>query len=424
MANATIERARNGQGRQERKNSAAGQFRAPNLNAIYTRQLRDIVAGDFDFRVVLIRPEKAGDDRRMILDRAVTALEWTEQSSIVSGSVTLHRPSPDAVTALPVKERHRIRLLVRWGGEWYRLWELRVSDEPEPTGSTGEMVVSLTDDLAALRNNERDWEFKKSKHRPNGWPPEAIVREVARREGVELGKIAKGKARIKKLKMTGSGLEVILRAYARERKKTGRHFVVRFRDGRLEVLPIERHKILYEVKGIAIDSTTETGSPKKKHPTTVIEAKGRIGKKKVEAKVFKREALKRLGLSVQEKSYGKVDSKQEMIEKAMRDLADELRVKRRATLQIPGIPFIERGDTVHWVTDEPGWSGPGKGTHDRGFAYVTGTTHTVNPGDYQTTLNLSQIDPFLPSASSKSAADREAKKGKRDKVRNEEGEGE
>lgn len=417
MASATLEKARNGKGRKERENSSAGQLRAPNLKAIYTRQLRDISAGDFDFRVVLIRTDKTGDDREMILDRATTAINWTEESPVLSGSVTLHRPAPLAVNALPIRESHRVRLLVRWGGEWFQLWELKVTADPEPTGSTGDLVVSLADDLAALRNNERDWEFKKDKHRPDGWAPEEIVAYVARKEGVKLGKIAKGAARIKKLKLTGSGLEVIMRAYAQERRKTNRQFVVRFRDGRLEIIPVERHEILYEVKNNEIDYTTATGAPKKKKPTTVIEAKGRIGKKKIEAKVFKREALKRLGLSTEEKSYGKVDSKKQLIERAQRDLADELIVKRTATMQIPGIPFIQRGDTLHWVTEEPGWSGPSKGTHDRGFAYVTGVTHNVNPGDFQTSLTLSQVDPYLADAEKSAQEDRDKKKPKRDKNR-------
>lgn len=418
MASATVEKAKNGEGRQQRENSASGKLRAPDVGALYGRKLRDVVAGDFDFRVILVRPEKKGDDRTMILDRAVIGLEWSEQGSVLSGSVTLQRPTPEAVNALPIQEHHLIRLLVHWGGDWYRLWELRVEGAPEPTGVSGELLITLTDDLSKLRRNERDWEFKKNKHRPDGWSPEDIVRAVAKREGVKLGRIAKGKARIKKLKLTGSALQVIMRAYARERKKTGRKFVIRFRNGKLEVIPFERHKILYEVRGLLIDYSTETGQPKKRRPVTVIEAKGRVGRKRVEAKVFRRPVLKRLGLSAEDKSYGKVKSRQEMIEEAMRDLADEIRVKRMATLTIPGIPFIERGDTVHWITDEPGWSGPGKGTKDRGFGYVTSISHGVSSGDYQTTMTITQVDPYLADARARAKEDRDEKKGKRDEKRN------
>lgn len=419
MASAAVEKAKNGEGRKQRENSAAAKLRAPNVGALYGRKLQDVVAGDFDFRVVLVRPEKKGDDRTMILDRAVVGIEWNEEGSVLSGSVTLQRPTPEAINALPIQEHHMIRLLVRWGGDWYRIWELRVEGSPEPSGISGELQVSLTDDLSKLRRNEREWEFKKDKHRQDGWSPEAIVRAVAKREGVQLGAIAKGKARIKKLKMKGSALEVIMRAYARERKKTGRKFVIRFRNGKLEVVPFERGKILYEVRGLLTDYSTETGQPKKRRPVTVIEAKGRIGKKKVEAKVFRRSILKRFGLSAEEKSYGKVKSRQEMIEEAMRDLADEIRVKRNATLTLPGIPFLERGDTIHWITDEPGWSGPGKGTKDRGFAYATGVSHTVSSGDYQMSVTISQVDPYLADARARAKEDRDDKKGKRDKKRKE-----
>ncbi|MGH2938129.1 MAG: XkdQ/YqbQ family protein, partial [Solirubrobacterales bacterium] len=252
MASKTVEKAREGQGRKERSNSEVGQLRAPNLNALYTQKLRNVEAGEFEFRVVLVRPEKPAEDRLMILDRAVTAINWTEESPVVSGSITVQRPSPLAVHSVPIREYHRIRLLVHWAGSWFRLWELRVNSEPEPS-SGGEMTIDLVDPLAALRQNERDWEFKKDKHRPKGWTPEEIVRYVARKEGIELGKIAKGKAQIKKLKMTGSGLDVIMRTYARERQKTGRKFVIRFRNGKLEIVPIERHKVLYEIKGVILD---------------------------------------------------------------------------------------------------------------------------------------------------------------------------
>lgn len=412
------QKARESQGRQERANSPTGKLRAPNLASIYTKALRDIEAGDFSFRTVLVRPEKPKDDgRTIILDRATTSIEWTDASAVLSGSLTLHRPAPLAVSALPIKERHRIRLLVRWGGSWYRLWEMRVESDPEPTGSSGDVRVELADDLANLRQNERDWEFKKSKHRPDGWPPQAVARAVANREGVDAGKIAKGEARIKKLKRTCSGLEILMRVYAAERKKTDRKFVIRLRDGRLEIVPVERHKVLYEIKGMEIDYSTETGSPKKRRPTTVIEAKGRIGKKKVEVKVFREAILKRFGLSTAERSYGKVDSKQELKEKAMRELAEEVKVKRTAMLTIPGIPFMERGDTVRWITEEPGWSGPSFGTRDRSYAYITAVTHSATPANFTSSMTVSQVDPFLETGDDASKAQRDEKQGERDKRR-------
>ena len=413
----TAEKARSSPGRRERANSPVGRLRAPNLASIYTKQLRDVTAGDFDFRVVLVRPEKPKNLRTTVLDRATTSVEWTDESAVLSGSLILHRPDPLAVSSLPVKERHRIRLLVRWGGSWYRLWEMGVESDPEPTGSSGDLRVELADDLANLRQNERDWEFKKSKHRPNGWPPQVVTRAVCEREGVRVGKLAKGAARIRKLKKTCSGLEVIMRAYAAERKKTDRKFVIRLRNGRLEVVPVQRHRVLYEIKGVEIDYSTETGSPKKRRPTTVIEAKGRVGKEKVKVRVFRRAILKRFGLSTAERSYGRVDSKQELKERAMRDLAEEVRVRRTATITIPGIPFMERGDTVRWLTKEPGWSGPSFGTHDRSYGYITGVTHAATPASFTSTVTLSQADPFLKAGSASSKAKRDEKKGERDKRR-------
>jgi hypothetical protein len=402
-----------GDGRKQRANSPSGQLRAPDLSQVYTKTLRDITPGEFDFRVILIRTDKSGDERTMILDRATTSVEWNEEGPVLGGSLALRRPAPEHVRALPIKEAHRIRLLVRWGGTWFRLWEMGVVSDPEPTGATGELTCELADDLAKLRRNERHWVFKKDKHRKDGWPPEDIARAVAKKEGIQLGKIAKGEARIKKLDRTCSGLEILMFVYAQERKKSNRKFVIKLRDGKLEIVPVERSKILYEIKGLETEYSTQTGHPKKKHPVTVIEAKGRIGRKKVEVKVFRRAILKRFGLAAQERSYGKVNSKAELREEATRDLADEVEVHRKATITIPGIPFLERGDTVRWITNEPGWSGPAKGTHDRSYGYTTTVSHTVTPANYETTFTLTQKDPYLPDA--EGADQRDAKKGSREK---------
>lgn len=400
------------QGRKERRNSHEGRVRRPNLRRHYRHRLRDITPGDFKFRVVLVRPGQPKGRRTEPLDSRVEQLEWVDEGAMLTGTLTLKRLSP--TTPVPVRDRDRIRLFVRWNRRWYRLWEMVVDGDPLPSLESASESVTLTDDLDALKRNVREWEFKKDKRHPKGWRPDQIVREVARREGISLGRISKGTVYIEKLKMKGSGLEVIKKAYARERKKTDRKFVIRFRDGHLEVLPLRRNRILFEIRGLLRGGSPEARR-KNERPVTVIEAKGKLKGKKVEARVFRQNALRRFGLSAEEKSYGRVKSMADLKEEAKRDLAEELKVTRTATLEIPGNPFIERGDTIRWVTRERGWSGPGEGTLNRSFAYVTRISHSASPGDYVSSVTLSQVDPYLADAKRRAKARRDEKNRDRKK---------
>jgi hypothetical protein len=399
------------QGRQERRNSHEGQVRRPNLRRYYRHRLRDVRPGDFTFHTLLLRITPKGVEK-IPLDSLVSQIQWIDEGPVLTGNLSVKRAEP--LHPLPIRDRDRVRLFVHWNGRWYRLWEMVVDGDPVPQLETAEESVALTDDLDALKRNKREWEFKKSKKKPKGWRADQIAREVCRREGVKPGRIAKGTVYIEKLKLDGSGLEVIRRAYAREKKKTERKFVTRLRDGKLDVLPLRRNRVLFEIKGILRGGSLE-GRRKKGRPATVIEAKGTIDGKKVEERVFRRGPLRRFGLSREEKSYGRVKSKAELREEAMRDLAEELKVTRTATLEIPGIPFIERGDTVRWINDERGWSGPAKGTRNREFAYVRGITHTVSAGDYTSSVTLAQVDPYLADARRRAEAERDEKNRKREK---------
>lgn len=403
---------RDQRGRRQRRNTPEGSVRRPNLRRHYRHRLKDVRPGDFTFRVTLIRPGGKKGERHLTLDPFVEQIEWTDDGPILSGYLSLHRA--EVGKPLPIRDRDRVRLFVRWNRRWFRLWELVVDGDPVPTLETATESVSLVDDLDALKRNERHWEFKKTRRHPRGWTADQIAREVCRREGVRPGRLAKGTVRIKKLKRTCSGLEIIKAAYARERKKTDRKFVIRFRGGRLDVLPLQRNRVLYEIRGL-LRGATLSARRKSNRPVTMIEAKGTLRGRKVEVRVFRRRAIARFGLSSEERSYGRVDSKADLKEQAMRDLADELRVTRTADLEIPGVPFIERGDTVRWVTNEPGWSGPAKGTLNRQFAYVTAITHSATAGDFTSSVSLSQVDPYLADARRRARDAREEKNRRRNR---------
>jgi len=399
-------------GRKQRRDTAKGQARRPNLNRYYRKRLRDLRPGSFNFRVDLIRPERTGRDRRVTLDDFVTAITWEDSSEVMTGSLSLIREDP--ARPLPIGDGHRVTLMVEWGKRWYRLWTMRVDGTPSVSLTTGQTDVALTDQAEALKRNLRDWEFKKDeKVRPKGWKAYEIARKVCRREGVRIGRLAKTTEYLPKIKKDQTDAITIIReAYKAESKKTGRKYVIRFINGKLFVTELKRSRTVYEIDGSAREISLSAEGRNKK-PRTVIEAKGRMkvdGKwEKIEATVFRRAILKRYGRSTVEKSYGKLDGMAELREEAKRDLAEEVQVKRSASMTVSGIPFLNRGDTIFWRNKEPGWHGPAKGILNRQYGYLTSVSHSVSPGDYTSDFEVTQIDPYLKDSRKLAEFQREKK---------------
>lgn len=420
-------------GRQQRASSQRGRLQRPDLSAFYDQRIRSIEPGEFLFRVILVQPEKPRLDRYMTLDRANTSLEWNEgDGSVLTGTLSLRRPGPERVASIPILRGHRVRLQLFWGGRWEVLWDMQVHDPPPVDVKAGTLTVELADPLSALHLNEKEWEFKKDKQHPHGWTADEITRAVCRDQRVRIGRLAQGRRRIKKLKLKGSGLEVIRKAWAMEKAKTTVRYVTRFRDGRLDVLPFQRPNTIYVIKGIEKSAETTAEAPSL-HPTTSIKAKGHIkssGKtRKIEETVQSHSAERRFGYSQKERDYGRVDSRAELREEAQRDLAEGLKLERTATLTIPGIPFLEKGSTVIWRTNEPGWHGKvGDTNRDRAFAYLTSAAHSLNPASYETTIVLSQDDIYFNDRKRRDEERRDDKKkerkGRQVKGGEEEGKGE
>lgn len=400
MATATKQKSK---GAEQKANSRRGKLQAPNLGVFYNGQKQTIEPGLFEFQVLLVRPEEPSipGGRYLVLDRSNVSLEWVEgEGSTMTGTLTLRRPTPDAVSAVPVLRGHRVRLRLRWGGKWGVLWDMQVHEPPPTDVGSGTVTVELADPLSALQLNEKEWEFKKDKQHPDGWTADQITRFVCQDQKVKVGALASAKVKIKKLKLKGSGLEVIRRAWAREKKKTGLRYVIRLRDGRMNVVPFGRPGVAYEIKGIEKSAETSATAPTL-HPTTSIKAKGHLqgtdGKKrKIEETVQSNSAMARFGFSQKEVDYGKVESRTELREEATRQLSEGLELERAASLTIPGIPFLEKGSQIIWRTNEPGWHGKvGSSNRDRAFAWATTVSHSLNPASYDTTLTLSQDDIYL-----------------------------
>lgn len=414
-------------GAKQRENSKRGQLRRPNLSRYYGKKAVDLHPGRYDFRVRLIRPALTGPERVTPLGRKSISVEWSDEGDTLAGSITMRRPFRLKPGSLPISRGDGVRLEVKWGGKWKTLWTLWVQGEPEVSLATGEVTCELGDELFPLKKNERDWEFKKTKKGPRhkGWTADEITRFACKSERVRIGKLAQGTKRFELKKMKkASALEVIRRAYAHESNRTGRKFLVRMRNGKIEVLPLRRPGTLYVIRGVELEAST-SGTAKQEHPATVIEAKGRLrgnnGKDgKLKVTVARKGAVRRFGRVVQEKDFGRVDSEDDLRTQAKRYLAGQLKVTRSATLTLPGIPFIEKGSTLRWVIGEPGWHGMtklAKHGRDKSICFVTSAQHSLTPESYTTTVQVNQEDVYYADAKRRDEEDRNEKRQQR-KARN------
>lgn len=401
---------RDRRGRQEARETREAKLKRPNVRAYYGRELTDVRPGQFEYRVTLMRGAGVAP---LALDRVVEQVTWTDEGDELVGSLRLRRP--DGKDSVPIGVGHRVKLEVRWAGGWYELWQMAVQP-PSGDPASGVDEVELKDDLAILAANRRDWSFRKTKKRGKGWLPQEVTRAVAARAGVRVGALPEGKHRINRLVKKGvTDLSVIIAAWEHEKDKTNERYILRMRNGRLEVVTLRRNAILYVLKEQIQAAATE--QKRKMRPVTVIVARGRIGKgkdaKKVTRTVYSSRVVRRYGRVSREKDYGTVRSVADLRAQARVDLAKELRVEYTASVTVPGVPFIRRGDGAQWITDEPGWSGSTTEIRDRSFVYVTRVSNTVAADGQTTDLEFTQQDPFAKEALRLDRARRKAAEARR-----------
>lgn len=402
-------------GREERKRTPEGRTRRPQLTRFYRNPLADVVPGAFEFRLTALR---GGQTASLDIGTTVESFAWEDSEESLTGSLTFQRPDPGDAASFPIGNGHRVRCEVRWAGTWYELWTMRVQPVSGLNLGFGGGSLDLIDDLDLINRNRRHWVYKKSRRRPRGWWGHDILRHAAAREGVKLGRVAECKFRAKKIDMRGSLLDLIKEVYAHEREKSGRRFVIRMRDGLVELLPLQRNKILYELRETIEEATVSQEQGGGDGPVyTVIHGRGKIGKgkgaKKVRHTEYRRDVVNRLGFVMREKDYGKVDSLGDLREKCQRDLAKGIRVKHTASLSFPGIPFVRRGDGMRWLTDEEHWHGATSETRDRGFVYVRSASHQVGAEGYTTSVEVVQEDPYVKDQERREKEAREKARARR-----------
>jgi hypothetical protein len=385
---------------QARKKRGQGRNRKDNLQNYWKSKLPSHHFEGYDFRATLIRREKHGATRVLSLDRVMNTISWTEDSPILKASVSLMNPHADV--PLPVKEGFEVKVdwSVRGKGRWHNLFRNRIETVGE-TGTSGEVELPLVDEMQWFAKSKEDFSFKKAKKnrprsgkRTKGWRADQIAREVCRRVGIPVGKLAKGKHLIENLTEEGvSPLSVIVKAYKLDRDETGRRFVISMRNGRLNVVQLRRSPDLLLVGEHLIEATLQK-SLKGSFATlvnltaTAKREKGTKKKKKIEVEVKSSPAImSRYGRIRTEWSLDDpVASKAVARAKAKRKLAASQEPKRELTMTLPGLPTLKRGDALKVKIDQ-------FGLYE--LIYVASVTHTVDgSGNYTMEVTATFEDPF------------------------------
>ena len=327
----------------------------------------------------------------------------------VTGSATLRRPANEKqrlgigmgdLIALDFKRPRQKR--------WGRIWKLRVMTA-ERGIVDGSATYELADDLTYLARGQEEWNFKRRKNKKKGYLPIDIVKAVARRKGVRLGKVYKGRTRIKSLvRQKTSALDIIRLAYRKEQKETGKRFIVSMVDGKLNITQLVRSPSLLELGPLIVEASirermhsqfatvvtaraTATKKGKDGNGATTLASNGDgkktkgEKKKKIEVEVRSRALIRRWG-TIHRTIEVEADSKADARKLAKRELAEMAEPVREVTLSHPGIPALRRGHALRLFFPRENL---------RQVVFVKEVSHDATPGSYQMEVTVRFDDPYL-----------------------------
>ena len=379
----------------------------------YNARAGELSIDSQEFRTLLLRQDVPKASRSLPIDGLCENIEWRAEPGdpVLQGTVTMRMP--DAGGPVKIHEGHVLKLDVRWGGVWREVWRMGMYDEAKTIG--GDRTYQLFDDGRRLQESEDIWHFTKSKKKgkPKGWLCHEVLREVARRYKIKLGKVAKGTHYITDISGKMSPMAVIQRAYAIERRATGKRFVIRWQNGKLNVLPMRRNPLLY-VLGPMIEAV-EIGKEERDEQfatAVTVRATGKKAKGRKRQKIVYRHldkpAIAKEGFVHKILDGGDVKDLADARRKAKRYLLRHSRRKRTITsLQHRGIAFIRRGDAIHVSLPEQGFTGR------LGIAFVSSGSWTLSGGDFTMSLDLTIDDPFKTSKKKRKDKDKKTRDKKR-----------
>lgn len=382
-----------------------GHLQQPDLTKYYGKTEVPLQLESQEFRAFLLRP---GEPRQRV-DGLAEAINWRSEP----GDPVLHGDVTFRTSELPLRDGYRLRLQVHWFGNWTDVWVMRMyepDDSIDPIASS--RTMDLHDDGYLLQTSRDDFHFTKNKAHPHGWYCHEIVIWIARRYRLPLGKIAKGKHRIKHLTMqNASPMQVLQKAYALERQATGHRFVARFYRGRVEVVPLRRNPMLYtlsdQLTAAAIGKT-----PRKDGWATAMTVTGSTGqgdsKRKVKTTYYDQRAIAKHGVVMKTMHNDDIDSEAEARDAAKRRIAKQGIRKRTLTVEHLGIAFVRRGDAMRIRLPKYGI----KGKHS--IAFVTASTHSLRGADFTMRLEFTFDDPYVSPKQRRRDKDKKTREEKRD----------
>lgn len=396
--------------REQRKSSAKGKQREDAPKDYWKAAAPPYTYGREQFRAWVIRDQVRGLGESISMDSLIEQVQWNDESPLLKGTVTVRKP--DARQPLrDVQEGDMIVLEVdRLGtGTWQELWRMRVR-EPTSRVKDGAVEFRLTDAMTHLALGENDYEFRKGKRRPRGWLGHEIIREAAKRNGVQIKTLVKTKKRYKSFKLKkASFLEVVQKVYKDEREETGLRYVIRMVGGRLSVTTLRRPKHMWLMGPTIIDASVTREAMKTTFATElavrgVIKASGKRKRRKVHATVTSARLKKRWGMVRRAVNLGTVSSRSELIKEARAKLVELAKVDSEVTFTHQGIVALRRGDSMRLELPEEGLNE---------VVFVRTVQHTVTSAGYDMEVSLRFSDPYVDKKGEKIREKKEKAREKR-----------
>lgn len=375
-----------------RKKSGKGSMRDGEVRNLWTRPAAPMVFGREQFRFRLHRRERRLPT--LEIDRHVGAFGWGRDGDRRIGQMTFHVPLTGR-RAGEIAHGDVVQCDVSVdGGGWRLLWRLMVHD-PSHNIAAGTIALQLASRLKAFEQSEVSFKFKKDKAHPHGWTADEITRAVCRRFRVRVGRLVRGRHRIKKLvEKRASPMDVIKRAWNADRLHTGRRYNIDGSRGILEVIELREPAYMLLLGPTIIDATIDRSfrdvASAVVATTTVKrrDSRGRRRARKLQVKVVDEARVRRFGYIVKHihpDPSEELDTPDELRRHALRRLARLMRPKQDLTFTHAGIPWLDRGDALRITLPDADLDA---------ICFVKEVQHDVAPGSYTVTVTVGWADPW------------------------------
>lgn len=384
----------------------------PDVSKMYQRTAAPVDLSTQEFRAQLFRADTKGPP--LNIDGLITSLEWRALPGdpVLQGTLALQ--VPDIGPKPAISEGHVLQLSVLWSSKWREVWRMRLYDQAKTISDI--QTFELADPGRILQESVDTWHFTKNKARKKGWRCHEIVREVARRYRIPLGKIAAGKHYITDIHGEMSPMQVIQKAYAIERRNTGKRFVIRWQNGRLNIVPMRRNPLMYTLSNLIEDATIARDPRDEKFATAVTvrasvkKSGGGRKREKIVVRYINKKAVAKDGFIHRNLSGGDVKTRADAERKAKRYIAKHSKRDRTIqNIQHRGIAFVRRGDGIRVSLPREGFYGK------RGIAYISAGTWRISGGDFTMSLDLTVADPYQTAKTKRKEKDKKTRAAKRKK---------